>query len=383
MANVAGQVSAYDLTVGVKINMDDAVYMLSPQDTPMLTGVGSDGLTIVSAQPVDEIVFSWMHDTILVPRSKSVGTSTTGDAFITLASADERLRFSTGDIIMINGSAGAETVRVTAYATTAATLDVARAWSGSAGTIASGTVLVGLGTALKEGAAAENARSVDRVEASNVTQIFGPTKIDLTRTEQQVAKYGVTSEWAHQLMARIKENAISREQAFLYGAKVNSTSGEIRTTGGLRSFIATNVSTATTLDLTSLTAVQQTSYGLGGFADVLMANPSAFSPLNALTDTAIVRTDIDTAKRGRTRVSFVDTEYGSVLLARNRYVSGSDAFGFNREQVVRRVLQALIAERLAKTSDSDQLHIVCEEGLEVKGEAHLYRFGSLTGNATF
>lgn len=373
-----GQVSAYDLTVGVKVNMDEAIYMLSPQDTPLLTGVGADGIPVLGSQPVDEIVFSWMDDTILVPRSVSQGTSTTGDTFITLASDGERLRFSTGDIVAIQRTgATVETVRVTGYATTAATLDVTRAWSGSAATISSGSILVGLGTALAEGTDPENARSVDRVESSNVTQIFGPTKIDLTRTEQQVSKYGITSEWSHQLMGRVKENAIAREQAFLYGPKVNSTSGKIRTTGGLRHFVTTNVSTATTLDLTALTAVQQTGYNAGGFSDVLMSNPVAFSTLNATADTSIVRTDINTSKRGRTRVEFVETEFGSVLIARNRWCFPHDAFGFNREQVVRRVLQSLIVERLAKTGDSDQAQLVCEEGLEVKGEEHMYRFHSL------
>ena len=55
-----------------------------------------------------------------------------------------------------------------------------------------------------------------------------------------------------------------------------------------------------------------------------------------------------------------------------------DAMGFNRENVVRRVLQPLIYEALAKVGDSRQAEIVCEEGLEVKGQAHLFRFNSLS-----
>jgi hypothetical protein len=376
-----GRATAYDLTVGVVVNMDEAIYMLSPIDTPLLTGLGGDGLTMIGQSPVDEIQFSWMTDTILTPRSTLAAAATTGDAVLTLASGD-RIKFSTGDIITINKVAAVEQIRVTGYSSGADVLNVSRAWAGTATNYITGAIVMGLGTALPEGSDPEAARTVDRVEFTNVTQIFGPTKVDMSRTEQQVRKYGVGSEWAHQLAGRTKENAISREQAFLYGARVNSTTGKIRTTGGLRFYITTNVdSTATTLTVTganSIEARQQSGYNAGGFADIIMANPVAFATLNAAADTLVVRQTIDDPMRGRVRVSWVDTEFGSVLMARNRWVAPSDAFGISTENVTRRVLQPLIYEKLAKTGDSDQGQIVCEEGLEVKGEQHLFRFNNLS-----
>lgn len=375
-----GRATAYDLTVGVVVNMDEAIYMLSPQDTPLLTGMGADGLGMIGQAPVDEIQFSWMTDTILTPRTSLNGAVTTGDTAITVATGD-RIKFSTGDIITIGKAAAVEQIRVTGYSSGSDVLNVSRAWAGTATNYASGALVAGLGTALAEGSDPEAARTVDRVEVTNVTQIFGPTKVDMSRTEQQVRKYGISNEWAHQLAKRTQENAIAREQAFLYGARVNSTSLKIRTTGGLRFFITTNVdSTATTLTVTgtnSITTRQQLGYNAGGFADVIMANPVAIADLNAAADTLIVRETIDDPMRGRTRISWADTEFGSVLIARNRWMFPQDAFGLSRENVVRRVLQPLIYEKLAKTGDSDQGQIVCEEGLEVKGEQHLFRFNNL------
>jgi uncharacterized protein (DUF2141 family) len=372
-----GRATAYDLTVGVVVNMDEAIYMLSPQDTPMLTGLGSDGLTMIGQSPVDEIQFDWMTDSILTPRSTLNGAATTGDAVITVATGD-RTKFSTGDIVTIGKQNAVEQIRVTGYSSGTDVLNVSRAWAGTATNYASGAIVVGIGTALAEGSDPEAARTVDRVQVSNVTQIFGPTKVDLSRTEQQVRKYGVGNEFTHQLTGRMTENAISREQTFLYGARVNSTTLKVRTTGGLRYFITTNVDTsATSLTVAVITTKQQTGYNAGGFADVVMANPVALADLNAAADTLVVRTTIDDPKRGRTRVTFVDTEFGSVLLARNRWCLPMDAFGISRENVIRRVMQPLIFERLAKTGDSDQGQIVCEEGLEVKGEQHLFRFNNL------
>lgn len=373
-----GRATSYDLVVGVMVNMDEAIYMLSPQDTPLLTGLGNDGQSLIGTYPVDERQFDWMDDTILTPRSTLNGAVTTGDAAVTVASGD-RTKFSTGDILYIQkaGSAG-EQMRVTGYSSGTDVLNVSRQWAGTATNYASGAIVVGLGTALQEGSDPEAARTADRVGNTNVTQIFGPTKVDMSRTEQQVRKYGVGSEWAHQLGARVKENAISREQAFLYGARVDSTTAKIRTTGGLEFFITTNVdNSGTSLTVATLLTRQQLGYNAGGYVDVVMANPTVFTDLNAVTDTTVVRDTIDDPKRGRTPVAWVETEFGSVLMVRNRWMLPTDAIGFNRDQVVRRVLQPLVYERLAKTGDSDQAQIVCEEGLEVKGEEHMFRFGNL------
>jgi hypothetical protein len=373
-----GRATSYDLVVGVMVNMDEAIYMLSPQDTPLVTGLGMDGYSLLPTFPVDEVQFDWMDDTILVPRSTLNGAVTTGDAFLTVATGD-RTKFSTGDIIYIQkAGAAVEQIRVSGYSSGSDVLNITRAWAGAATNYANGAIVVGLGTALQEGSDPEAARTVDRVQNTNVTQIFGPTKVDMSRTEQQVRKYGVGSEWGHQLMGRIKENAIGRDQAYLYGARVNSTSAKIRTTGGLEFFITSNVdNTSTSLTVATLLTRQQSGYNAGGYAEAVIANPIAFTDLNEVTSTAIVRDTIDDPKRGRTSVQYVETEFGSILMVRDRWVLPTDAFGINRDQVIRRILQPLVYERLAKTGDSDQAQIVCEEGLEVKGEEHMFRFGNL------
>lgn len=367
-----------DLTVGVIINMDEAIYMLSPMDTPLLTGMGADGLSVIGAKPVDEIIFSWMHDTILTPRSKVAAVVTT-DTVITLTAGD-RTKFSTGDVIAIGkqGDTNVEIIRVASYGTTADTLVVTRAWSGTATTYASDSIVMGVGTALPEGDDPESARKVDRSELSNVTQIFGPTLVRLSGTEQVVRKYGVASEFSHQLAGRIAENAISREQAFLKGRKVNSTTNSIRTTGGIASMITTNVdSTSTQLTVATIQTNQQSSYNQGGVVDRILASPIGLSDLNDITNTSIVRVDIEEAKRGRQRVQSVETEFGSLTIVRNRWMPQAEAYGIKRDGVSRRVLRPLQVERLAKTGDSDQAQLVCEEGLQLKGEKHMFKMINL------
>jgi len=375
-----GTATAYDLTVGVVVNMDEAIYMLSPTDTPLLTGMGADGLSVLGQESVDEIKIEWLTDTLLVPRSTLAVNATTGDTVITLASGD-RTKFSTGDNITIQtaGRTTVETINVTGYGTTADTLLVSRAYgTAAATTYATSAVVIGVGTALAEGSDPQTARTVDRVAAFNYTQIFGPTKIAMSRTEQLVRKYGVTDEFTHQVMGRIQENAISREQAFLYGERTNSATTKIRTTGGLGYYITSQIdSTATQLTVLKVQTQLQNNYNAGGLPDRLIANPAALVDLNDIGNTSVVRQEIDDPRRGRTPVTVLWTEFGPMTVVRNRWCKTSDAFLIRREGVIRRVLRPLQLETLAKTGDADNAQIVCEEGLEVKSQEHMSRFCDL------
>lgn len=379
---VTGVTTAYDLTTGVKVNMDDVIYTVDPIDSPLLGGVGSDGLSVLSMFPVDEIVFSWMEESLLTPRAAAGGTSTTGDAFLTL-NAGDRERFSTGDVIRIVKSAGGtqnEIVRVTGYATTANTLDVTRGFnSTTAATITQTTdILIGIGTALAEGGNPQNSRQKDRDSFSNNTQIFGPTQVSMSGTEQVVSKYGVANEFSRQVFNRTVEQVISREQAYLYGRKFNSTTLKVRTTGGLDEFITTNVdSTSTQLTVLKIQTQQQACYNAGGLPDRLIVSPLSLADLNDIANTSVIRQVIVDSVRGRVPVDTVWTEFGPLSVVRDRWCAKQHAFGIKRDGVVRRVLRPYQMERLAKTGDADNVQLLIEEGLEVKGQAHMFKMSAL------
>ena len=68
----------------------------------------------------------------------------------------------------------------------------------------------------------------------------------MSRTEQQVSRYGVSDEFAKQVYGRSVENVITREQAYLYGKPVNDTTNQRRATGGLMNLITTKTDSSTT-----------------------------------------------------------------------------------------------------------------------------------------
>lgn len=378
MSVVIGLASAYDLQIGVKVNMDDLIYVLSPMDVPLAGGIASDGMSVFSTFPVDEIQFSWMEEQILTPRSALSASATSTDTFITVTVGD-RTNFQTGDVIRIVKAGATEYMRVTGYGATADTLTVTRAFAGSATTYITGQVVVGVGLALAEGAIPENSRTKDRATAFNVTQIYGPYKVTMSRTEQQVSKYGVTNEFVHQVYNRTQEAFIGREQSFLWGTRVNDTSNKWRTSGGVDFFIpaATTDSTSTQVTIATVESLLQKNFNAGGLPDRGIFNPGQLTDLNLTTDTARVRQDAYDTVRGRMHVMQVATEFGVLPIVRDRWVPSTHGFLIRRDGCVRRILQPLIAIPMAKIRDGDELMIVMEEGLEVKGATHMSKFTNL------
>lgn len=379
-----GMVTAYDLTVGVVVNIDEAIYMISPVDSPMISGVNADGLSLVPSEGgLDQIEFSWFDEEILTPRSLIAATVATTDTYITVTSG-EQTKFSSGDLLRLIKSGYAEYVRVTAYGTTADTLVVTRGFDGTtARNFAVDDKVRGVGTALPEGSDPERARAKDRSKRTNNTQIFGPTLVHMSRTEQRLRKYGVSNEFSKQSMNRVTELNIAREYALLYGRKYNSSDSKIRTTGGAFSFVTSNTDTTSTqLTVLTLQSMQQKAYLKGQPFDTLAVNPAALLDLNDIANTNIVRTSQVETMRGRRRVTVVVTEFGDTTIARNRWMEPSDGLGFSRGNIKRRVMDPLQIERLAKTGDSDKVQIVCEEGLEVKGQQHMAYFSALAYTTT-
>ena len=383
----SGSVTSYDLAVGVKINMDELIYMISPVDSPFINGIGTDGRQLLASSPTDQTEFKWMDEELLLPRAQAAGTGAAGagDTDITVSAADS-YKFQVGDLLNV-GEEGATVngavKRITAINNTTGVIDVSDWTNGSVWpetTAAHQDTIICLGTALVEGSDPGTARSADRTIRSNYTQIFGPTPVHMTRTEQQITRYGVSDEFAKQLYGRSVENVITREQAYLYGKKNDDSANKRRSTGGLMDFITTNTdSSSTTLTIAALESLMQKCYNAGGIPDLLIANPASFADLNDTTNTNTVRHVIDDPRRGRVPVMSVFTEFGETQCVRNRWMHSESAFVVQKDGISRRVMQPLVVEPLAKTGDSDKVQIVCEEGLQVKGEAHMARFTNLTG----
>lgn len=370
---------SYDLQVETKINIDELIYILTPEDLPLLSGIGSDGLGVIGKAPVDNTVFYWLEEDVPLPRAtlnEALDTSETGVDVLT----GDAVKFAVGDAIRIDD----EIFKVTGVNTSTEVLTVERGALGStAATHSSGAEIIGLGTVLPEGDIG-SANFQGRDKYSNYTQIFSK-KLTVSRTEQSIPKYGVPNELNKQMRNAMLHCNVGIEQAALYGIKYEDSSTRVRSTGGLNSYITSNVdSTSDWITVKSIEALQQQAYDNGGMFEFITARPAAFQALNNTTGNERISTiTVEDARRGRRRAQVVMTEFGEVTLVRNRYVRKTDAFCYNRDNFIQRVFQPLVAQKLAKTNDTDSFMMVGECGFQVKGQDHMAKFTALDLTASF
>lgn len=369
-----GTITTYDLTTGVIVDIDPLIRLLDPTEVPLQSGQGSDGRSVLSTDSMFEKKKEWQDETILIPRSTVAATATTGGGVLTVASGHQ-LRFSTGDGLLI----GTEQVRVTAYGNTADTLLIARGHAGtSAGTIANSADIVNLGAQLAEGSDPQSARAADWSNRYNLAQIFGPTAVTVSGTENVVRKYGLTgTQFDKQAANRMTEEAIKLEQALLYGTRYDDTSGKIRQMGGMIYYITTNVdSTTTQVSISTTLDMLQDIYDVGGNPNRMVLGSRQKRAFSALDSDDIRLGRMDNG-RGQT-VDYFDSDFSRIDIVLHRRVRVEDAFIFNRDQAQLLTLRPWQFEMLGKTGDSLKGQIVAEKSLKFEAQRWAGRFSALT-----
>jgi len=384
-----GTALTYDLTTGVKLNVENIIWILTPSDVPW-QGTYNDTTNLppesqraqrsVLADSSGEITnkkFEWQEDTLLTARTTLGATCVTADTFITVASG-QRLRFSTGNIVLIDS----EHLRITGYGTTTDTLTISRTY-GSGETAAqhsNAAVVLGTGTALIEGADPENFRFTDISTAYNITQILGPELIKVSASEQAISLkggyFGVTNQFSRQVMKKMREMLVTYEQAINYGVRVEDTTNDWRTMGGFLYYITTNVdSTTTAISYTAFTTQAQNAYNNGGMVNTFAVAPSQKVKMSSF-DAASIRLARADNIRGQI-VDVIVTDFGECDIMLNRHLRTADAIGIDKQWVDLATLRPLVMQPLAKTGDSDKVQLVGEKTMRVRMQTRHFRFSAL------
>lgn len=372
---IPGTFQTYDLATGVKLDIEDAIWLISPFDVPLQGSYGSDGLSALSTDSCFEKKVEWLDESLLTPKTTLGATIATTTTTVVQLAAGTGINFQTGDILQWDG----EQALITAYGSTADYVLVTRGINSTTPVAGvTGDVVIGLGSALAEGSAPPAARAVDRVDRFNYTQIFGPIGVQVSGTEQVVQKYGlVGTEFDHQVANRTKEAFIAREQALLNGIASAGSATVGRTMGGFTSFTTTNVdSTTTALSDSAILTQAQACFDAGGMPNRLMGGSKQKRTISGL-DSSNIRYMQTTDARGQV-VDFYDTDFGRFDIVLNRWCSVSQLFLFEREQATISTLRPMQFEMLAKTGDSVSGQILSEVTLKFRMQSHAARFSALT-----
>ena len=373
-----GTSTSSKLVNGIIKDVDELIWLLDPTETPLLTGQNYNGLPgaiLPVGDPAEQIKVEWQEENILLPYAASTTTIASGITTLVVG-AEHQSKSQIGDVVMCPSG---EQIQVTAYVSTDS-LTITRGFAGtSAATITTGDVLRSIGPVLSEGSNPGTSRVADRALLYNYTQIIGPSQLSMSATQQQIQRYGVPDEFAHQLGNRVAEHALYREQAFVHGVRYQS--GDLRMMGGIDYYIGANGTTDssnTSLTAAVLQTALATNWGNGGTPTHLLVAPAQIITIDDISNTSIVRQTVMEGARGRQPVTIIQTEYGDLQVVRSRYVNKRAYLTFFDGRIQRRILRPQVVQEIAKTGDADNVMIVGEETLQIKGSSQMTRFTALT-----
>lgn len=354
MPQPSGAVGTYNQTVGVKLQMDDAIFILPIDDVPLQQSLGSE--------PAVQKKVEWLEED-LTPQEVTVNATSAAASTTIVLVADDGAKVRVGDVLLKKD--GTVQALITAIATD--TLTVTRPFAGSTdeGLVATDVLLI-IGQYRNEGSDPLDGRWVDRTAAYNLTQI-DQEKVEVTRSERKRDIYGVSDPYDHEVQKKFKELAIRWERRAINGRRIESGDAKQRAMGGLFYFITDNLTSGVKANLeTLLNDVLQQCYNDGGSPKDLFVSPAIGRLISALNASRInLRQDEKT--RGQVVTQF-DSDFGSVNITMDRHLPKTKAVALSKEFVKKMEFDPFFHELLAKTGDAEKGHIVGESSLKVKNQ---------------
>lgn len=368
MAVQLGRRTTYDSIVGLKLDIEDAIYMISPFEVPLLGTYGESRGSVLGRDTTTSTKVEWLEDELVPGGDSLTAIQVTADTVITVA---ERGYFKTNDLVRIDN----EYERIAGYGTTANTLLVERAWGSTAAQHASTSQVLILGTLPVEGDDPVAGINFQRTQPFNVTQIL-QDEVEVTRSEEKEAKYGVQSEAAYQMAKRLKEDAIKCERNIILGVRNEDNTNKRRSHGGLDYFIVTGVdSTTTNITEAAVLNQLQASFDRGGMVDFMVFNGTQKRKVSAWNSTDI-RYARDENVRGAV-VDWLDSDFGRIYFVLDRWVPTRFAFGLESQYIDMVWFDAFFTEALAKTGDRQRWQVVAEYSMKVRNEKAHFKFTAL------
>lgn len=356
---ISGVRTTGNQTIGVRVDMDEAIDILTPSDVPVQQLLGTDTTALTR--------IDWLSDQ-LTPQTFT-WTSKTGTGPWTVTSPDTSY-IRVGDVYAIqNGTDSA--VQFLVDSITSATVVVVSGFAGNTTSAADGSVLELIGQFRNEGSEPLDQRAIERGEGYNITSI-DQEEVKATRTARHRGArgglYGAGDPLEDEKMKKFKELGIRFDRQLLHGQR--SSSGLKRSMGGLFYFItAANGATATSgvkANLkTLLDSAIQGGYEKGGSGNyILMVSPAVKTLIDNLSESAVRTTRTDTG-----RGIVVDTyksSFGEVSVVPNRHLPKTRGLVLQPEYDTIVNFDPYFYEDLAKTGDFTRGQIVAEKTLRVK-----------------
>lgn len=246
------------------------------------------------------------------------------------------------------------------------------------------TLASGSGNQAIEGATTTGVTSSSKARVSNYCQINSKTGA-VSGTQRKVTIVGEQDEFAFQMKKSMLEWKIEAEQDLILSSSTSGDDTHARKTDGLITSITTNVVTgsATTIALreSDFNDALQKVFEAGAVADTCYVNGFNKRRISQFATSNVRFLDVDSSGMIRNRVSAYDSDFGTIEVILERYMTKTVGLILKDSLFRKAWLRKPVTYPLAKRGDLDEFQIVgewCMEHLNERAGAKLSAFASAT-----
>jgi len=299
-------------------------------------------------------VVEWLEDTLIgLTGNLSVSTTATVTG-LTLSDADN---FQEGDIILVDS----EYMWISSVNNATEAITVTRGFQGTTVSHAASAVVTKVGQARLEGAESDDIAFTDRTTGSNYTQIL-QQEVKVTRTQQQIAQYGISDEMAYQGNKVVPSLMRLLEKFFFHSTVAAAGSATTpRSMGGYQAFVTTNKVTGSVLAQSQVENAVLSAYQSGGYGPWdAYCSPTNLRIIKNFYDTsAFLKVARDENTVGMV-IEKVLTPYGEVNLILDRWAKNSEIPLIDPKHAGWLTLYPFTQEPLPKGGDYEKSEVVGE-----------------------
>ena len=356
-----GQMNTYENTVPHKTMVTDRILQINPLKivTYMRLGADISGFNFVDT-PGKE--YQWLEDTYVSQTCTVTGLSS-GTTTTTFTPSSLTL-MQPGDLWRIDS----ETVWVSSVSSGIPT--VTRGYSGTtAATHADASTATRIGRARIDGDDADNSPQTEVTSSTNVTQIFQRT-IDIARTKQKLAHYGIPDPMGYEKDKKMDELMMDLCMMPYYGGRYAGTASAGRTAGGFRTFITDNTTDVASAALTRdhIDDLLQDIHADGGDPDVILCGSFSQRKINSFYE-GFIKTERSEQLGGNLISRLQNPITGSILdVIVDRNCPTDEMWVLTSSEIAYFPFDPFFYEPLGKTGDADKGQIVGEYGFIVRSD---------------
>lgn len=358
-------------------NIAAFIDIVSPDDVPLLKAIGLNSAQKLLRGEIHNSKVEWIEDQLKKTSTllnEALDSSETGVD----VDSGEGVNYFKGLIIRIDD----ELMWVVSVSSD--TLTVVREFGGTTGATHDNNAPIEIvGHAQVEGDPPPAARTFDFTQPFNYTQIFEDS-IHLTGSQMSMKQYGLDDEYDYQTAKIFKELLIKLERSAVDGGRAAGSATTARATGGLRQFVTLGPAALAGAALTQKHIEDEMqarfeAVGMSYMPNTIICNAWGKRKISSFY-APFVRTERD-EKKGGISIMKVETDFGTMDVMLNRWCPTNRLYMVRPEFIGVGPLRGrdFFEERLAKTADAIDGHVVGEYAVIVKNTTGMAR---ITGFST-